>query len=314
MSNTARNHHYIPQCYLRGFLDPSLEKEQFHVIDKTDRRCFVTTPRNVGSQRDFNRVNISGQPIDAVEKLFAEIDGEIARILKDVEEKATLPESTDMETLIYFTALLYKRNPQIRNHIGNCKTTIIKQMARALFFKPEKYESYRQQQRAAGKELPKYETMKQFVESEDYDIRYGHGHHLRYELEGIDNAVFPLLSRRKWSLFIAEKGASDFVCSDRPVALISIGDPPENPDHSYNFGGPGLAQSNTKLTLPLNRRMALFSTFEPLPDVHTVNDKVIADVNIRTILSAARQIYCSNLDFKFLDNGVMRDGKEFVDP
>lgn len=119
---------------------------------------------------------------------------------------------------------------------------------------------------------------------------------------------------RKWSLFIAEKDVSDFVCSDHPIALISIGDPPKDPDHPYNSGGPGLAQSNTELTLPLNRRMALFFTFETLPDVYTVDDKVIANVNIRTILSAARQIYCSNLDFKFLDNGVMRSGKELVDP
>ena len=134
------------------------------------------------------------------------------------------------------------------------------------------------------------------------------------ELESIDNVVFPLLSQREWYLFIAEEGASGFVCSDHPIALISIGDPPENPDHPYNIEAPGLAQRYTELTLPLNRRMALFSTFETLPDVHTVDDKVIADVNIRTILSAARQIYCSNLDFKFLDNGVMRSGKELVDP
>ena len=312
MRNIARNHHYVPQFYLRGFLDSNLRGEGLHVIDKMDRRHFVSTPRRVAWERDFNRVNIPGQPIDEVEKLFAEIDGEVNRVLKEVVENATLPEGADMETLTYFIALLYRRNPQIRNHIGNCETTVIKQMARALFFRPERYESYRQQQRAAGKELPKYETMKQFVESEDYDIEYEHGHHLKYELKTIDNAVFPLLSRRKWSLFIAEEGASDFVCSDRPVALISIGDPPENPDHPYNFGGPGLAHSDTELTVPLNSRMTLFATFETLPDVYTVDDKVIANVNIRTILSAARQIYCSNLDFKFLDNGVMRSGKELV--
>jgi len=314
MRNIARNHHYVPQFYLRGFLDPNLQGEPLHVVDKINRRHFVSTPRRVAYERDFNRVDIPGQPIDEVEKLFAEIDGEVNRVLKEVVENATLPESADMETLIYFIALLYRRNPQIRNHIGNCETTVIKQIARALFFRPERYESYRQQQRAAGKELPEYETMKQFVESEDYDIRHGHGHHLRYELDSIDNVVLPLLSQRKWSLFIAEEGVSDFVCSDHPVALISIGDPPKDPDHPYNFGGPGLAQSNTELTMPLNRRMALFSTFEPLPDVHTVDDKMIANVNIRTILSAVRQIYCSNLDFKFLDNGVMRGGKELVDP
>ena len=312
MSNTARNHHYIPQCYLRGFLDPSLKKEQLHVIDKIGMRHFVTTPRNVGSQRDFNRVNIPRQPIDAAEKLFAEIDGEIARILKDVEENATLPEGTDMETLIYFVALLYIHNPQVRNSIADSETTVIKQVMKALFFRPERYEAYRQQQREEGKESPEYETMKQFVESEDYDIRYGHGHHLRYELESIDNAVLPLLSRRKWSLFVAEEGASDFVCSDRPVALISIGNPPGNPDHPYNFGGPGLAHSDTELTVPLNSRIALFAAFEIPSCLGTVDERIIANVNVRTILSATRQVYSSNLGFKFLDGETIRSGRDLV--
>ena len=314
MSNTSRNHHYIPQCYLRGFLDPYLKKEQLHVIDKIDIRHFVTTPRNVGSQRDFNRVNVPGKPIDEAEKIFAEIEGKLAWVLKEIEETGTLPKGPSMKVLTYFVASLYRHNPQTRNHLANSETTVIKQIAKALFFRPERYESYRRQQREVGKELPEYETMKGFVESEDYDIRYGHGHHLRNELESIDNVVFPLLSQREWYLFIAEEGASGFVCSDHPIALISIGDPPENPDHPYNIEAPGLAQRYTELTLPLNRRMALFSTFETLPDVYTVDDTVIADVNIRTILSAARQIYCSNLDFKFLDNGVMRSGKELVDP
>ena len=310
MSNMARNHHYVPQFYLRGFLDPSVKKEQLHVIDKIDMRHFVTTPRNVGSQRDFNRVNVPGKPIDEAEKMFGEIEGELARVLKEIEKTGTLPKSPDMEVIIYFVAMLYRRNPQIRNHLANSETTVIKQFVKALFFRPERYESYRQQQRAVGKELPEYEIMKQFAESENYDIKYGHGHHLRYELESIDNAVLPLLSRRKWSLFVAEEGASDFVCSDCPVALISIGDPPGNPDHPYNFGGPGLAHSDTELTVPLNSRMALFATFE-IPSCLR-DERIIANVNARTMLSATRQVYSSNLDFKFLDGETIRSGRYLV--
>ena len=314
MSNVARNHHYIPQCYLRGFLDPSLKKEQLHVIDKVDRRHFVTAPRNVGSQRDFNRVNIPGKPIDEAEKMFGEIEGEVARVLKNVVESATLPEGTDMGILICFVALLHVNNPQFRINLANNETTVIKQRMKALLSRPESYESYRQQEKAAGKELPEYETMKEFVDSENYDIKYGHGHHLGYELKSIDNVIFPHLRERKWSLFIAEKGASDFVCSDHPVALISIGDPPENPDHPYNIGGPGLAHNNTELTVPLNRRMALFSVLDGSSYTRTVDETIIDHVNERTIRSATRQIYCSSLDFKFLDGGTIKSGKDFVSP
>ena len=154
--------------------------------------------------------------------------------------------------------------------------------------------------------------LKRFVESEDYDIRYGHGHHLRYELESIDNVTFPLFSQRKWSLFVAEEDASDFVCSDRPVALISIGDPPENPDHPYNFGVPGLAHSDTELTVPLNSRMALFAVLDGSSYTRTVDEMTVARVNERTICSAMRQVYSSNLDFKFLDGETIRSGRDLV--
>ena len=147
-----------------------MQNGQLNVIDKVDRRHFPANPRRVGFKTDFNRIDIPGHPIDESEKLLAKIEREVARVLEGIEENATLPENAnDMETLIYFVALLYMHNPQIRNNLANIETTVIKQFTKALFFQPERYETYRQQQRAAGKELPDYETMKQFVESEDYD-------------------------------------------------------------------------------------------------------------------------------------------------
>ena len=92
-------------------------------------------------------------------------------------------------------------------------------MSKVLLSSPESYESYIQREREAGREVPEYEEAKRFVEEEGFDIRYGHGHHLRYELQSVDK-ILSLLRHRQWSLFIAEEDASDFVCSDRPVALI----------------------------------------------------------------------------------------------
>ena len=133
MNNISRNHHYIPQFYLKGFLDPSRSKEQLCVIDKIERRHFVTHPRKVGSKRDFNRVDIPGKQIDEVEKLLAEIEREVARVLRYVEDNAILPKGTDMDTLLYFVALLYGHNPQFRNNLSSSETTLIKQMLKVSF-------------------------------------------------------------------------------------------------------------------------------------------------------------------------------------
>ena len=49
--------------------------------------------------------------------------------------------------------------------------TVIKQFMKVLFSRPERYESYRQQEKAEDSEFAEYETMKQFVEIEDYPYR-----------------------------------------------------------------------------------------------------------------------------------------------
>ncbi|WP_265923371.1 DUF4238 domain-containing protein [Cupriavidus nantongensis] len=59
--NDARNHHYVPQCYLKGFARNRSKNAQLFVVDTKTKRAFVTTPRNLAAQRDFNRVEIPGQ-------------------------------------------------------------------------------------------------------------------------------------------------------------------------------------------------------------------------------------------------------------
>lgn len=295
-------------------MDPSLPKEQLHVIDKTKGQHFLTNPRNVGSLRDFNRVEIPGAPIDEAERaIFAPIDGETAEVLKYIADNAALPKDGDMFALICFVALLYSHNPRPRSNLAKSETEILKGALGLLVANRERYESQMQKVLGEGNERITYEATKQFVEEEDFEIKYRHGRHLQYELEVISDVVLPLLAQRKWSLLIADGSTSDFVCSDRPVALVTIGDPPQNRDHPYYIGGPGLARTNTELSTPLNRNMALIGTLEGDSYVTTVDDRIVAEINMRTIHFAARQIYCSNLDFKFLDNDEIKSGRDLVD-
>ena len=218
-----------------------------------------------------------------------------------------------MFTLLCFVALLYSHNPQYRSNWTKSETEIFKRVLGLLVSDRERYESQMQKVFGEGAEMAEYEAAKQFVEEEGFTIKYRHGRHLKYELETIREVILPLLGHRKWSLLIAEEGASDFVCSDRPVALVTIGDPPQNPDHPYHIGGPGLAQTNTELSIPLNRNMALIGALKGNSYATTVDDKIVAEINMRTIHFAARQIYCSNLDFKFLENGEIKSGRDLVD-
>ena len=311
MSNTSRNHHYIPQFYLKGFLDPADTKKQIHVIEKKERRCFCTNPRNVGSQRDFNRMEIPGMPIDEAEKqVFAVLDREASKVLKYIADNATLPKDTKMGTLIHFIAFLAVHNPQMRNSMVNASTEFHREKMKWLVSSREVYESEMQRVRPVDQEVSQYEAMKKFVEEGRFTLKFPHGYHLRYELEIIQNEIAPLFSRMQWSLLIAEEGTSNFVCSDRPVVLFNIIDPPQPRQFSNTLTEPPV--TDTELTMPLNLRMALNATFKDPSAIAIVGERTVAGINERTILAAERQIYCSHLDFKFLDGEEMKSGRDLV--
>lgn len=310
MGKPSRNHHYIPQFYLRGFLAPNGKKNQLHVIDKIKGEHYLTIPRNVGAKRDFNSVSIPDHTTDEAEKLFSQMERKFARVLNCMKETAALPKESDMRTLFNFVAMLHGHNLHVRNSFANSESEIIKQMMRLLVSSRERYESKMKQVYGEGAEVVDYEQMKQFIDEERFDIEYEPGHHLAFELQAMD-AVRSLLARRKWSLLIAAEGTSDFVCCDRPVALVRTDiESLDNPYHPY--ARPGLDMPNTELTVPLNRRMALVAAFEHKSSVTTVGEETIAEINARTIHSAARQIYFSDLGFKFLDNGEIKSGKDLM--
>jgi uncharacterized protein DUF4238 len=63
---TARQHHYVPQCYLKGFVRDRDQPKLF-VVDLKERRTFTTNPKNVAVERDFHAVDVEGMPPDAFE-------------------------------------------------------------------------------------------------------------------------------------------------------------------------------------------------------------------------------------------------------
>ena len=53
---TARHHHYLSQCYLKGFTKGGSKKSKLKVFDLRNKKIFETIPRNVGGIRSIVRV------------------------------------------------------------------------------------------------------------------------------------------------------------------------------------------------------------------------------------------------------------------
>src|SRR6185295_17808452 len=82
----ARRHHYVPQAYLAAFTDNGLKTGQFNVMEVESGRNFRTSPINVATERDFNRVDIDGRSPDAIEQALAPFEeqaiGAIRRVIE----------------------------------------------------------------------------------------------------------------------------------------------------------------------------------------------------------------------------------------
>ena len=84
MAKEARHHHYLPQCYLRGFAVGRGKQCRLTVANIAGKNYFETNPRNVGGVRDFNRVQIAGFKPDAIEGMLANFEGQVATALRNV--------------------------------------------------------------------------------------------------------------------------------------------------------------------------------------------------------------------------------------
>jgi hypothetical protein len=117
MNNTSWRHHYLPQFYLKGFLN---KKCKFKIFDVT-RQQFIKSGKDFSTEsyffeKDGNTVLKNGIKDDFIEtKFFKKQDDRIAQIFNKIrnygnDEKFGVTE-TDMPELQFFVSSLFWRIP-----------------------------------------------------------------------------------------------------------------------------------------------------------------------------------------------------------
>ena len=107
---SARQHHHVSQCYLKGF-SADRNKPRLFVIDLKERRVFPpTNPKNVAVERDFHAVDVEGLPPDAFETYLAEFETELDGALKRIVAARSIRNENDRATLFKYMALLAAKN------------------------------------------------------------------------------------------------------------------------------------------------------------------------------------------------------------
>ena len=288
-SAEAKIQHYVPQYYLRSFIDA---KELLYVVDRPRAKFFRVPTKKVGGELYFNLINVKGIDPFAVEKALADLESMVAPALERVKKTRSLAAEKDRGAVMNLIASVTLRNPKQRQAIGE----IINQSgnlaaAEGLSSKP-KFDEYVSAMKAQGKEVREsYEETKELVAKIPGTFRPTQEFSILTELRLHD----PLVQRyegRKWQILVASEDSGGFVTSDHPVCLRWS-------DGEHGNLSPGLAVPGTELIFPISPHLVLRGSFEGEENVVEVDTSTVAGINSLLISNAHNQIYAQDALFKY---------------
>lgn len=298
---TARQHHYIPQFYLKGFAAAHQKKPKVHVFD-SEKRTWLNGPtniKNIGTVRDFNRIDVAGHPPDAIEKTMSAFESEISRALNRVCASGEMPSDEDFIYVMNLMAMISTRNPFLRKNHDKFIKDVIEQITDLSLATKERYDTTINQMKSAGYGADindvSYEDMLKFHNEKQYTLEINNGVFIKGEFEAFDTVV-KLLWKRDWCYIKSTKETGYFITSDYPVHLRW-----SDPKLNRGFYPPGHALQGTDVVFPVSKDTALIGTFDGQESVINANRQIVALVNSLIVEGSCRQIYSSQNDFEVLD-------------
>ena len=291
MGDQPRRHHFIPQFYLAGFTKSNTRDGDLFVFDQQQLKSWKSSPKQTALIRDFHAIE-AGPDGDSmvVEKALSKLEGEWSIALRRVIEQQVLPDDESFADLMVFIAFMAVRVKRIRDILSDFIDRVSKKEIQATLATEEGCSRFRRVIESQGRKLSdeEFEQLVSFGRSGQFDVDYEQTWHVQ-QIVQMAATLAPLLSLRKWSLWIAEPDAPDLICSDSPVV----------PKWAFSDRGPhspAFGTTNTIVSVPLNRRMALVSMLEMQLPEKRLDRTAVASINSATGMYA-NQLYASEPDF-----------------
>lgn len=291
----SRNHHYIPQGYLRGF---GIRRGKHHMVvvhDFQGKRTYETNTRNVCAERDFMRFEAQGRKPDWLEEEFSKLESKACEAIRHVVQTRIF-EGDDKNYILNLMALLAVRSPEQRENMRDFQARVATRIMDLILEDRDRWESENKRMQEATGRTHKvtYEEAKEFHERGDYKIKVLRERHITTEIK-LFEAVLQLLGQRKWTLYVADGTYGEFITTDRPVVIAYI-EPEKVP--KYLRHSPGFALKNTEISFPLTKHALLVGRWDAVEEtIAAVNQAFLGVMNNQMIqhsyglaLSSTRQV------------------------
>lgn len=293
--NSARRHHFLSQCYLKGFTPRGRKTSKLVHFKLQDRKTLPPTSlKNLAQQRDFYRIEIEGLPAGCVEALRADFEAEADNAIRNVESAGVF-EGEDKINILKLMARFATSNPYNRAAINDIQNFLTKRRV---------LESLSADVGKVINENVITPDMIELVRNNQIIITNDihQNKHIHFELS-ILNEIIELLLHRKWQL-VQISGPLTFITCDRPVVLAWKVDAP------YTIS-PGFASLNSQVCFPLTKKLALVGSFDGENGaISSASDKLIGWINTSIFCNAGSWVYAETEDFCFAkQTGELAYGK-----
>lgn len=298
--SASRHHHYLSQCYLKGFTQGNSKKSKLTVIDLKGKKKFETIPRNVGGMRDFNRVEIEGVDPEIIEKNQSVFEGKVATALKKLEETHDFSGETK-NLILELIGMLAIKSPEMRENLSKPLIQLAKMTTAMTMQTKERWQSQVDQAKAdTGEDISNgktYEEMKEFVERGEYDISVSKEYQIHMELTGMQY-ITELLHDRNWMLVKAVNESGEFISTDNPVSLTW-----NYPDTATQSMSPGFGLKDTMVYFPVTKNLALVGEFNGEDGVKEANKFLVSILNSKIIGNCYQRLFAAKSNFNYVAKG-----------
>jgi hypothetical protein len=281
------DHHFVPQFYLKGFLDPDSVQTKNPWLWVANLPAGVVkrrAPKNVAARAGYNAV-LGSTESETAEEVLSQLEAVAAPIVRRLINGVNELTGQEWVDLLFFAAFLAVRTPYFRNRIEGFAAEIAEDLLRLSASHPDYYHR-------SVKETALVEMTEEEIEASRQTALTPGGVRIKARpvlsllaaFQGARDDVYPNFSHMRWAILRADRDLF-FVTSDNPV---SWADPTPRPAF---YAGHGLRMRNVEVVFPVGPQVCLFGTWNGAAGSLAAPQRLVEAINRRVLQFASEEIY-----------------------
>jgi len=284
-------HHFVPQFYLKAFIEPESggsRNPYLWVVDLQSRTLRRRAPKNVAYITGFYDWDKHGDRAPSIEAIYSQIEGKAASVIGALRAHDFGLSLEDRFDLSNFLGFQLTRTPRFRQAAVDALTKHAQEWLQEHVQDTELLEArLRDYSRGKQDSTLTVESIRDFVENKRHTLTPGTDYVMGRTMEaGLEFAR--IVFEMNWSVLLAAEGSS-FFTSDQPVALLTPDARPRKLDRRTG------RIPELEMSFAVSPACSLLLHQEKVQEhIVSLDGEQVAEINRRTFPVVNRYVFCSS--------------------